>query len=168
MAQAELKTKATKVSADAFISKIADQKVRQDCRTLVAMMKQVTKEEPVMWGPSIIGFGTWHYKYESGREGEICMMGFSPRKQNLSLYIVCDFKGFEDELARLGKHKTGKCCLYIKRLADIDQKVLKQMMVKSAKQMKAIAKAPTAQQGMRDLHMKESAKKKTKKKAAKK
>jgi len=165
MANAELKTKATKVSAASFISKIADPQTRADCQAIVQMMKQVTKAEPVMWGPAIVGFGDWHYKYESGRENDWFMMGFSPRKQNLTLYFMPGFDGLEDEMKKLGKYKTGKCCLYIKRLDDIDLPVLKKIMTSAAKQMKTIAKAPTAQAGFRELKKKRNKKKKLAKKA---
>jgi hypothetical protein len=171
MATSKTKTKATKVTADSFIKKIADEQVREDCRTLVTMMKQVTKAEPVMWGPAIVGFGTWHYKYDSGHEGDICMMGFSPRKQNITLYIAPGFDDFRDELAQLGKHSTGKSCLYIKRLADVDQGVLKQIITKASKQMKIISAGATVREGVRSLRKSSAeakATKKTSKKASKK
>ena len=95
------------------------------------MMKEVTGAEPQMWGPSIVGFGAYHYKYESGREGDWFLVGFSPRKQNLTLYIMAGFKRYEELLAKLGKHKTGKSCLYLNKLADVDEEVLRQMVAAS-------------------------------------
>lgn len=140
MAKAELKTKVTKQSADTFINKIPDKQMREDCQQLVTMMKQVTKAEPVMWGPSIVGFGNWTYKYESGREGDWFIMGFSPRKQNLSLYIMPGLDDFENELSKLGTFKTGQACLYVKRLDDIDSKVLRQIMTRAVKSVKTTEK----------------------------
>ena len=99
-------------------------------------MKQITKEEPIMWGPSIVGFGSYHYKYESGREGDMCITGFSPRKQNLTIYILPGFKRYSELMKKLGKHKTGSSCLYINKLEDVDLKVLKQLITESVKYMK--------------------------------
>ena len=99
-------------------------------------MKKITKEEPVMWGPSIIGFGSYHYKYESGREGDMCITGFSPRKQSLTLYIMPGFERYHDLMNKLGKYKTGKSCLYINKIEDVDLKVLKELISESVKFMK--------------------------------
>jgi len=134
MAKAELKTKETASSVDAFIAKQpAD--IAADCRTIMALMKKATGEEPKLWGPSIVGYGRYAYKYDSGREGEWMITGFSPRKANLTLYIMM---GFEEEAAlmqKLGKHTTGKSCLYIKKLADVDLKVLETLIAKGVKAM---------------------------------
>jgi hypothetical protein len=121
---AELKTKATAVSVDAFIDKQPKESVRDDCRMLIKMMQRITGEPPVMWGPSIVGFGRYHYKYDSGHEGEMCIAGFSPRKENLTVYAYPQ----GDLLKKLGKHKATKACIYIKKLADIDMKVLEKIV----------------------------------------
>ena len=135
MAKYELKTKATPVGVDEFIDTVADESKRADAKKIAAMMERVSGCEPKMWGPSIIGFGQYHYKYASGHEGDMARIGFSPRKGNIVLYIVDGFSGYTDLLAKLGKHKTGKSCLYIKRLADIDEAVLEQLCVGSIKWM---------------------------------
>jgi hypothetical protein len=132
---AENKTKATLVDPQDFINQVDDEQKRKDAKELVRLMSDVTGKPPKMWGPTIVGFGKYHYKYESGREGEICMTGFSPRKPSLVLYLG---PGLEDKdlMARLGKHKTGKGCLYIKKLDDIDRTVLKKLVVKSVAEMR--------------------------------
>jgi len=130
---AELKTKKNNSSVDKFIESIPDFDTRNDCWTLLNMMKQITKAEPQMWGESIIGFGNYHYKYESGREGDWFITGFSPRKQNLTLYVMTGFGEYELLLKKLGKHKTGKSCLYIHKLDDVDLNVLKELITKSYK-----------------------------------
>ena len=132
---AELKTKPTAESVSAFIEKISDQTRREDCQAVIEMMKAVTKEDPEMWGPSIVGFGRYRQKYADGREAEWMITGFSPRKGDLTLYIMGGFESFPDLMKRLGKHKTAKSCLYIKKLADVDLKVLKELVKKSVKQM---------------------------------
>ncbi len=132
---AELKTKVNKASVDKFIKGVKDEQTRDDCFKIAEMMQKATKAEPKMWGTSIVGFGTYHYKGASGREGDWFVAGFSPRKQNLTLYIMTGFDEYEDLLAKLGKHSTGKACLYIKRLADVDLKVLKELITKSVKHM---------------------------------
>jgi hypothetical protein len=114
------KTTATRASVPAYIAAIKDENVRKDCRTLIAIMKQVTGEKPRMWGPAIIGFGAYHYKYASGHEGDMCRIGFSPRKNALSLYLTACNTVAGPLYAALGKYKTGKGCLYIKRLSDVD------------------------------------------------
>ena len=134
---AELKTKATSESVTAFLDKIADKRRREDCLAVVDIMRAVTKEEPKMWGSSIVGFGRYRYKYESGREGEWMITGFSPRKGDLTLYIMPGFEPFSDLMKRLGKYKTGKSCLYVKKLADVNVKVLKELVTKSVKKMEA-------------------------------
>lgn len=133
---AENKTKQTKASVDKFISTIKDEKIRKDCYTIIKIMKSVTKEEPKMWGPSIIGFGTYHYKYASGREGDMCISGFSPRKQNLTIYLMSGFEKQITLLEKLGKFKTSKVCLYIKTLKDIDLKILKELISNSVNELK--------------------------------
>ena len=130
---AENKTKQTKASVDKFISAIKDENIQKDCYTIIKIMKSVTKEEPKMWGPSIIGFGAYHYKYASGREGDMCIAGFSPRKQNLTIYLEPGFEKQKALLEKLGKHKTSKVCLYIKSLKDVDVKVLKELIANSVK-----------------------------------
>jgi len=132
---AELKTKETSASVSAFLAKIADETRRKDCLAVADIMRDVTKEEPKMWGSSIVGFGRYRYKYDSGREGEYMITGFSPRKGDLTLYIMPGFEPFPDLMKRLGKYKTGKSCLYIKKLADVDVRVLKELVSKSVKKM---------------------------------
>jgi hypothetical protein len=131
----ELKTKKTKASVAAFLNKIADPQRRKDCQTVLDLMKHATGEEPKMWGSSIVGFGTYHYRYESGREGDWPIIAFSPRKTDLTLYIAPGFEEFESLMARLGKYKTGKSCLYIKKLDDVEVPVLKKLIAKSVERM---------------------------------
>ena len=133
---AELKTKPNKLSVEKFLNSIKDEQKRKDSFQVLEMMKKITKEEPIMWGPSIIGFGKYHYKYASGREGDWFLTGFSPRKQNLTLYIMSGFKRYNELMKKLGKHKTGSSCLYINKLDDIDLKVLKVLISESVKYMK--------------------------------
>lgn len=133
---AELKTKENDQSVDAFLNSIEDEKKREDCFTVLKIMKQITKKEPKMWGNSIVGFGNYHYKYETGREGDYFLTGFSPRKQNLTLYIMAGFSQYEELMQKLGKYKTGKSCLYLKKLEDIDQKILKELIKCSVDSMK--------------------------------
>ena len=128
---AENKTKPTEVSVSAFIEAITDETKRADAKALVKLMQSASGEKPKMWGPSIIGFGSIHYKYESGREGDMPLVGFSPRKAASVLYGAIGFDGAEKLLAKLGKHTTGKGCLYIKKLSDVDQKVLQTLVAKS-------------------------------------
>lgn len=133
---AELKTQKTKASVAGFLNKIPDEQRRKDCQTVLKLMQEATGEEPKMWGSSIVGFGTYKYRYESGREGEWPVIGFSPRKTDLTLYIVPGFDKFE-LMAKLGKYKTGKSCLYIKKLDDVKLSVLKQLIGKSVDKMAA-------------------------------
>jgi Domain of unknown function (DU1801) len=135
MAKAELKTKETTESVSAFLDKIADEGRREDCRAVVDIMQSVTKEEPKMWGSSIVGFGRYHYKGKSGREGEWMVTGFSPRKGDLTLYILGGLDNFPDLMTNLGKYKNAKSCLYIKKLADVDVKVLRKLIAKSVELM---------------------------------
>ena len=134
---AELKTKPTSKSVTSFLNKVSDKERREDCFAVLEMMKEVTKEEPIMWGSSIVGFGRYLYKYESGREGEWPVASFSPRKGDLTIYLVPGFDIAPDLMEQLGKHKTGKSCLYIKRLADVDRKVLKKLIAESVKKLAA-------------------------------
>src|SRR5688500_15381862 len=133
---AENKTQATDQSVDAFINSIEDEKKRKDSQQVVDMMREAMAVPPQMWGESIVGFGNRHYKYETGREGDTFIMGFAPRKQYLTLYVLpyeLD-EGTADLLGKLGKHKTGKSCLYIKKLDDVDLGVLKELIERSAAQ----------------------------------
>ena len=132
---AELKTQANKASVDKFLKGIQDEQKREDCFKIVDIMKKAAKAEPQMWGTSIVGFGSYHYKYASGRDGDWFLVGFSPRKQNLTLYIMSGFDEYNSLLKKLGKHATGKSCLYIKRLEDVDVKVLKELVTRSVKHM---------------------------------
>ena len=135
MANNKSKTAPTGASVDAFINALPDKK-KQDSYTLINMMREVTGQEPYMWGPTIIGFGTYHYKYESGREGDAPLAGFSPRKSAFSLYFESGFPGREELLGKLGKHKVAVACVYVNKLADIDMDVLKKMTVASVKHTK--------------------------------
>ena len=134
---AKLKTQKTNASVTAFLKRIADDERRKDCQTLVRIMKAAVGTPPKMWGPSIVGFGHYHYKYASGRENDWFLAGFSPRKQDLTLYLMSGLDRHDALVTRLGKYKTGKSCLYIKRLADIDIAVLKELIAESVKHMKA-------------------------------
>lgn len=125
---AEQKTKKTNASVQEFLNKVADVQQREDAFAILKMMQTISGHKPKMWGPSIVGFGEYHYKYESGHEGDCCQIGFSPRKGNLALYFMPGLACFEAHLKKLGKHKTGKSCLYIKRLADVDEAVLREMI----------------------------------------
>jgi hypothetical protein len=126
------KTKPTPASVEGFVNAIDDPKRREDCLMLIGLMKRITKCEPKMWGSSIIGFGDHHYRYESGREGDTFVLGFSPRKEALTLYMGPCIDRFQDALGELGKHRTGKGCLYIRRLEDVDESVLATLLEKAA------------------------------------
>lgn len=132
---AELKTKVSDQSVAKFLNGIGDEKRRQDCLTILELMKQATKAEPRMWGSTIVGFGSYHYTYASGREGDWFLAGFSPRKQNLTLYIMSGFEQYDALLKTLGKYKTGKSCLYINRLDDVHLPTLKKLIQQSVKHM---------------------------------
>lgn len=125
------KTRQTDASVEAYFAAIDDETRRADCKALAKLMTRATGHEPMMWGASIVGFGSYHYVHDSGREGDMCAVGFSSRKGDISLYLA-HFPGWDDALAKLGKHKTGKGCLYVKRLAEIDVKVLEQIVAKAA------------------------------------
>ncbi len=131
MAKAKLKTTETKASVTAFVNAVPDARKRKDAKKLLKMFKEITGEKPKMWGPSIIGYGKYHYKYESGREGVICKSGFSPRKTALTLYVLDGFPRVEELLGKLGKYKTGKSCLYINKLEDVDEKILFELVKSS-------------------------------------
>jgi hypothetical protein len=133
---AELKTKQTGASVEDFLAGVADEARREDCRALVRLMTRVTGAPPRMWGSGMVGFGRYHYKYASGREGDWFLTGFAPRKQDLTLYIMAGFDRYEDLMARLGRHKTGRSCLYVKRLADIDADVLDALVTASVAHVK--------------------------------
>jgi len=133
---AENKTQATGASVAAFINSIDDKQQRADARKVAAMMRKATGKRAKMWGPSIVGYGAYHYKYASGREGDFLMTGFSPRKQALTVYVIPGFEHFETLMKKLGKYKTGKSCLYIKRLSDVDEKILEQLINRSVKYMR--------------------------------
>ncbi len=133
---AELKTKANDASVEGFLASVSDATRRAEMETLVKLMKRITRTEPKMWGDSMVGFGNYHYTYATGREGDWFIVGFSPRKQNLTVYLMCGFDILEEELAQLGKYKLGKCCLYLKSLADIDLKILETMLKRCATHMK--------------------------------
>jgi hypothetical protein len=126
---AENKTKETDASVGDYIGAISDDGRRQECQSLVELMAKATKHAPKMWGSSIVGFGSYHYKYESGHEGDMCLVGFSSRKGDITVYGLNAARSHETLLPKLGKHKTGKGCLYIRRLSDIDLKVLEKLIV---------------------------------------
>jgi hypothetical protein len=132
---ADVKTKRTNASVQAFLRSIDDEQRRQDCAAVARIMKEATGAGPKMWGASIVGYGSYHYTYESGREGDWFLTGFSPRKQNLTLYFMTGFEPHGALLRKLGKYKTGKCCLYIKKLSDIDLAVLTELIVRSVRQV---------------------------------
>ena len=134
---AKLKTQPHNASVEDFLTRVENEPRKKDAFEVLELMKRVTGEEPVMWGASIIGFGSYHYKYASGREGDWLAAGFSPRKQALTLYITSGFDEHDDLLTRLGRHRTGKSCLYIKRLTDIDMDVLAELVRLSVKSVSA-------------------------------
>jgi hypothetical protein len=134
---AELKTQKTDTSVEEFLYSVDNDRKREDSFEILEMMKEVTGEEPVMYGSSIIGFGSYRYKYASGREGEWFLVGFSPRKQNITLYIMSGFDNYENLLGELGKYKTGKSCLYVNKLDDVDEQVLRELVRESVDHMKS-------------------------------
>lgn len=133
---AENKTKATDASMDAYLAAIADPGRRSDCEALARLMAKVAGQPPKLWGTSIVGFGSYHYKYASGREGDSCLLGFASRKGDISIYGLGTFPGREELLSNLGKHKMGKGCLYISSMSDIEVKVLEQLLKKSVAESK--------------------------------
>ena len=141
---AEPKTKPTKESVKDFLNRIPEAERREDCFAIAKMMEEITGEKPVMWGPSIVGFGSYHYKYGSGREGDWMMTGFSPRKKDLTVYLMMGFEKRAELMEKLGKHSHAKSCLYIKRLSDIHVPTLKKLIKASVKDLKAYIKAQAA------------------------
>jgi hypothetical protein len=137
---AEPKTRPTNESVEKFVNGIADEQRRKDCFRVLEIMKAVTRVEPAMWGTSIVGFGRHNYKYESGTKGEWFLVGFSPRKQDLTLYLMSGLERHKDLLTKLGKHKTGRACLYIKKLDDVDLSTLKTLIKQSVADTKAMKK----------------------------
>ncbi len=133
---AELKTKLNDASVAEFINSVEDEKKRKFAYTILELMRTITKAKPKMWGTSIVGFGIYHYKYASGREGDFMQVGFSPRKQCMTLYILSGFSKYEELLSKLGKYKIGKSCLYIKNQEDVDLNVLKELVTQSVKYIK--------------------------------
>jgi hypothetical protein len=133
---AELKTRKTAASVEKFLGAVKDEQTRKDCQAIVKLMQRATKARPKMWGPSIVGFGDYHYKYASGRENDWFLTGFSPRKGNLTLYIMSGFHRYPELMKKLGKCKAGGSCLYVKRLADVDTKVLNELIIKSVRHLK--------------------------------
>ena len=133
---AEMKTQPTAASVTAFLDGVDGDRRRQDAYILLDLMRRVTGEDAVMWGASIVGFGRYHYRYDSGREGDFFITGFSPRKSALTVYVMPGFGGYDDLMGRLGKHKTGRSCLYINRLADVDLAVLEQLVAASVAWMR--------------------------------
>ncbi len=134
---AELKTRENDGDVLAFLNAVPDEGKQADARRVMAIMREVTGEEPRLWGDNIVGYGHYHYKYASGREGDWFLTGFSPRKANLTLYITSGFEQFEDLRARLGKHTVGKSCLYVKRLSDLDETTLRELIGRSVEHMRA-------------------------------
>ncbi len=132
----KLKTKPTEVSAESHIAAIAKEEQRNDARTLLTLMRRVTKQEPRMWGPTLVGFGSYHYKYASGHEGDSALAAFAARGRDLVVYIEESFEGRDVLLAKLGKHKTGKVCVYMRSLADVDLKVLETLVARSVAETK--------------------------------
>lgn len=141
---AEAKTKPTNESVKDFLNRIPEAERREDCIAVAKMMEEITGEKPKMWGPSIVGFGSYHYKYASGREGDWLVTGFSPRKKDLTLYIMMGFQRHAELMEKLGKYSVAKSCLYIKRLSDIHQPTLKKLIKASVKDLKAYVKAQSA------------------------
>ena len=132
----ENKTKATDQSVEAFLNAVEHPVRRENALEVVQLMRKVTGEEPRMWGATMVGFGEYHYKYDSGREGDCYIIGLSPRKASLTIYIMPGYQDLSDYLTRLGKHKIGKCCLYINKLADVDMAVLEELLVYGWDKMK--------------------------------
>jgi hypothetical protein len=134
---AENKTRPTSASVDAFLAKVTDEKRREDCRQVIDLMREVTGQEPVLWGDSLIGFGAYAYKYASGRSGEFFLTGVSPRKQALTIYIMSGFRHHHELMESLGKFRTGKSCLYVKKLEDIDLGVLRRLIEASITRLRS-------------------------------
>lgn len=139
---AELKTKEHDGSVEASLDGVADERRRAEGRAVLALMREVSGEEPKMWGSSIVGFGRYHYRYASGHQGDACLTGFSPRRQALTLYVMPGFDRFDEILGRLGKFETGKGCLYLKRLADVDETFLRELVAASLAHLRATWPTP--------------------------
>ncbi|MBE9068788.1 DUF1801 domain-containing protein [Leptolyngbya cf. ectocarpi LEGE 11479] len=133
----DLKTQPNDASVDKFIQALENEQRRNDCLTLLPIMQRVTQREPTMWGDSMIGFGRYHYRYKSGREGDWFITGFSPRKRELTVYIMPGFENYSALLEQLGKHRLGKSCLYIKKLSDVDITLLETLITQSITEMEA-------------------------------
>lgn len=132
---AQLKTQPNNQNVETYLNSIEPQQRQEDCFTILKLMQEVTGETPQMWGSSIIGFGRYHYKYASGREGDWFVTGFASRSKNITLYIMADFDDYDELMRKLGKHTTGKSCLYIKKLEDVDQDVLRELVKQSVDYM---------------------------------
>jgi len=146
---AEAKTRPTEASVNEFLGSVDHDRRREDAFVLLELMREVTGEEPRMWGPSIVGFGSYHYKYRSGHEGDSPLTGFSPRKQSMTLYLVGGMDEHQELLGRLGKHKTSKGCLYINKLQDVDLPTLRELVRQSAEQARRMdTAAPAAEQAL--------------------
>ena len=133
---AAMKTIKNQDSVSAFIENVEDERKREDCRMLMKIMCQITGSQAAMWGSSIVGFGSYHYRYASGREGDFFLTGFSPRKQNLTVYVMPGFSQYDSLMQKLGKHKVGKSCLYMKKLEDIDIRILTRLIDESVQEMR--------------------------------
>jgi len=142
---AEMKTKVNDASVEAYLDGVANATRREDAKAVLALMKSVTRKQPKMWGPSIVGFDQYHYTYDSGREGDICMIGFSPRAQALTLYLMRGFPEYDDLVEKLGKCSTSMACLYINKLADVDLAVLRELIAASYRHAKATHGGPGPQ-----------------------
>lgn len=138
MSKYDLKTKRNQASVSVFLNTVKDDQKRKDCKALQSIMRRVTGKRAKMWGRSIVGYGTYHYRYKSGQEGDWFLTGFSPRAQNLTVYIMPGFKRYQKQLKKLGKHKLGESCLYIKKLEDMDLEILEQILADSVAQMKKL------------------------------
>lgn len=132
----ENKTRPTPARVEDYLAAIADDPRRADCVALAAMMARITQQKATMWGPGIVGFGSYHYRYDSGREGDACLTGFASRKGDISVYLTASFPGQDALLARLGRHRMGKACLYLRRLADVDTQVLEQLVAGSVAEVR--------------------------------
>ena len=141
---AEMKTKPTSESVEKFLNKVSDEERRADCFAVAKIMEEITGEKPTMWGPSIVGFGSYHYKYASGREGDWPVTGFSPRKKDLTLYLMMGYEKHKDLLEKLGKHSGRKSCLYINRLSDVHVPTLKKLITASVKELGEHVRSRTA------------------------
>ncbi len=134
---AENKTRPTQADVLEFLNSVDNDTRREDAFRMLEIMKEITGDDPVMWGPSIVGFGSYHYKYDTGREGDMCLTGFSPRKTSLTVYIMPGFDRYGELMSKLGKHKSGKSCLYINKLSNVDEEVLKELISEGVKYMRA-------------------------------